>query len=141
MFLSLLAACGRKEPAPSPADPSPETSGSETTEESHELPVTDTKPPQDGPEVLEVKWNPGYVGSAQSQHPNEIYASPASCYSYTDVITVPKAGTKIYFSDDGGRYAAASAYVVSLWRQTGSGWEIDPDAKHYAGSGSSVSDV
>ena len=56
----------------------------------------------------------------------QIAASSGSTYSYTDVITVPKAGTTVYFFDQSftdyksGKYASTSALIVSHWKKVGS---------------------
>lgn len=135
MLLTLFTACGGKTPDPSPTEAV--TDGESKPDVTVEPPISDNEQ-----ESLDVKWNSGYVGSANGEHPNEIFTSPNVCYSYSDVITVPKAGTKIYFADDdNGKYASDAVYVISLWRETEDGWEIDPDAKHYAGSGFETSDI
>ena len=72
--------------------------------------------------TVEVKWNFGYVGSDKNTqgYVNKIKPKGGS-YSYTDVINIAKAGTKISFTDDntnsGGDtgFASAAAYVVSSW--------------------------
>ena len=145
LFLPLLAACGMEGSNSLPEDSITEPVGAaapESSDGSFEMEEISANPvPGNSPEVLTVHWNMGYIGSVNSQHPNQLYTAPDVCYSYTDVITVPKAGIKIYFADDGGKYASGSVYVVSFWRQAEDGWKLDLDARHYTGSGSAPSDV
>ncbi len=83
-------------------------------------------------QVLDVKWNRGYIGSQyHATRRFQIAASAGSTYSYTDVITIPKAGTTVYFFDqsftdyNGGMYASTSALSVSHWKKIGSSWAFD----------------
>ncbi len=83
-------------------------------------------------QVLDVKWNRGYIGSQyHATRRFQIAASSGSTYSYTDVITVPKAGTTVYFFDQtftdysGGMYASTSALSVSHWKKVGASWAFD----------------
>lgn len=99
------------------------------------------------PKDLEVVWKAGYVGSASNtSHANKINDGAGS-YVYTEVFTIPKAGTTITFVDDNagdggdGKYASTSAYVISSWKQEGGKWVIDLDRANYPGSTSTLSDV
>ncbi len=68
---------------------------------------------------VDTNWNFGYVKSDGS-----IVAS-GSAYSYTDVIVVPKAGSKVTFTDnnkDGTAFCSNSAYVFSTWTKDGDNW-------------------
>lgn len=89
---------------------------------------------------ISVKWNRGYIGSQyHSSSAFAIAASSGSTYSYSDVITIPKAGTTIYFFDqsftdyNGGMYASTSAMVISHWKQKGASWVIDRDEEYLNG--------
>ena len=100
-------------------EPTTEPTSEPTSEPTTSAPDVPADPPVD-PNVLNVKWNSGYVGSSSnSSYPNKIYNSSSAYYHYTDVITVAKAGTTITFADgnvsDGGdgKYASTSAYVIS----------------------------
>lgn len=77
-----------------------------------------------------VKWHLGYVGSnSHSSHANEIYAG--TLYSYSDVITIPEAGTLVTFfdvkgSEDTNKFASNAVYLVSHWIKNSSNeWVID----------------
>lgn len=90
--------------------------------------------------VIDVKWNNGYVGSQYHDSAKFALASPSSrVYFYTDVFTVPKAGTTVLFFDqtytdfDGGTYATTSAMTVSHWKQKGSAWVFDKDREYLTG--------
>lgn len=90
--------------------------------------------------VLDVKWNNGYVGSQYHDSAKFALASPSSrVYSYTDVFTVPKAGTTVLFFDqtytdfDGGTYATTSAMTVSHWKKKGATWVFDKTKAYLTG--------
>ncbi len=101
-----------------------------------------------GPVVVDVKWNCGYVGSDQNaqNYVNKIKENGGS-YSYSDVLTISKAGTKIYFTDDNTNsngdtnFASAAAYVISSWKWEGNEWVINLDGANYRGCGNSSSDI
>ena len=165
-LLMLLCACGKNnggDTATTEADPTSDATGAPTekpteqpteqpTEKPTEQPTTgkpDVPPdPPTDPDVLEVKWNAGYVGSSgnSSGYVNKIN-NAGGAYFYTDVITIPKAGTTITFSDanknDGGdgKYTSSAAYVFSSWKKEGNNWVIDLDRANYAGSGTSLSQI
>lgn len=68
---------------------------------------------------IDVVWNFGYVKADGS-----IVAS-GSAYSYTDVIVVPKAGSKVTFTDtnkNGTAFCSNSALVFSTWIKDGETW-------------------
>ena len=80
---------------------------------------------------VETAWHCGYVGSpTHGSSPNKIVENGPN-YSYSDVIVVPKAGSKVSFTDSnkaGGNsngYASASAAVFSTWTKDGENWVID----------------
>ena len=82
-------------------------------------------------ETITTEWYYGYVGSStQSSAPYAI-TNGSILYLYSDVVTIEKAGTTIYFFDDtqtdGGAsaYASTSAFVFSHWSQSGNIWVID----------------
>ena len=101
------------------------------------------------PQVLDLKWNMGYVGSGthSTEANRNTLVKVSGAYSYTDVFTIPKAGTTIVFRDDNtndggdGKYASTSAYVISSWKEVDGKWVIDLDRAVYAGSGSTNSDI
>ncbi|MBQ8431860.1 MAG: SGNH/GDSL hydrolase family protein [Clostridia bacterium] len=100
-----------------------------------------------GPETLELKWNYGYVASAtHSSTPNQLVPNGGG-YSYTDVFCIPRAGTTIVFKDDNTnsnnevKYASASAYVISSWKEVNGAWVLDTDGANYAGSGTNTSSI
>lgn len=82
---------------------------------------------------VETTWHCGYVGSpTHGSSPNKIVENGPN-YSYSDVIVVPKAGSKVSFTDSnkaGGNangYASASAAVFSTWTKDGENWVIDSE--------------
>ncbi len=76
--------------------------------------------------ILTVKWNKGFVGSKTNKSfKNKISESSSSGYSYSDIIIIPKKGTKIYFTDDKGSVATFDVYVFSEWKKSGSSYVLD----------------
>ena len=68
---------------------------------------------------VDTNWNFGYVKADGSIVAN------GSAYSYTDVIIVPKAGSKVTFTDtnkNGTAFCSNSAYVFSTWTKDGDNW-------------------
>lgn len=77
------------------------------------------------PELTGIKWNTGFVGSrVNKDYKNQISASSSS-FKYSDVITIPKAGTKISFTIKASSYTNDNYYAFSEWKQSGSAWIID----------------
>lgn len=116
-------------PAPETTTPAPETTT--TAPETTPAPVKTE---------IEVKWQLGYVGSStHSSYAYKIHPT-GGMYSYTDVITIPKAGTEISFTDDNTNsngdtlFASASAFVVSSWKLENGEWVIDKEGANFAGS-------
>ncbi len=90
--------------------------------------------------TITTEWYYGYVGS--DTHTSSPYGivKGGLLYLYSDVITIEKSGTTIYFFDDtqvdgdSSSYASASAFVFSHWKQSGSSWVIDKDKDNRNGS-------
>ncbi len=82
---------------------------------------------------LEVTWNAGYVGCATNKNKNKIVAGN-SLWQYTDIITVPKAGTKISFDVPSGSLPTNAVYVFSTWKKSGSDWIVDLDGANVTGT-------
>ncbi len=78
--------------------------------------------------LIDVTWNMGYIGSDQhsASKVNQI-SSGSRFYMYSDVITVPKAGTKIWVStppeDVCGDFNLV--WAVSHWKDEGGKWVFD----------------
>ncbi len=91
-------------------------------------------------EVKDLAWHDGYVGSQYHDSQAFNVTSPSNqVYDYSDVFTVPKAGTTVYFFDqdftdhDGSKYASTSVMTVSHWKQQGSGWVFDKTKEYLNG--------
>lgn len=72
----------------------------------------------DGVKVT-TNWNFGYVQPAGTIKEN------GSAYSYSDIIVVAKAGSKVTITDsnkDGTLFASAGAAVFSTWTKDGDNW-------------------
>ena len=80
---------------------------------------------------VNTNWNFGYVKADGS-----IVAS-GSAYSYTDVIVVPKAGSKVTFTDtnkNGTAFCSNSALVFSTWTKDGENWVFANGVKGEGGT-------
>ena len=99
--------------------------------------------------IVDTTWHLGYVGSNTNvNHANQIViGTSGNYYSYSDVITIEKAGTKIWFTDDNTNangdslYASTAAYVISSWKQEDNDWVIDLESANYCGSTSNTSEI
>lgn len=121
-LLACLSAASCDRPA-QPADTTAESkSHSETTAPIESTAETTSEPTQKN--ILDVRWNLGYVGSDQNMDGYNYMINPDGIgYSYSDVITLEKAGTKITFTDPGNGRTDNSVFVISTWREI-SGWMI-----------------
>ncbi len=74
-----------------------------------------------------LEWYYGYVGSTSHSSSANKISNGSINYIYSDVFTVPKAGTTIYLYDDPSTdgNASSNAAVFSHWKQAGSNWVID----------------
>ena len=80
---------------------------------------------------VNTNWNFGYVKADGS-----IVAS-GSTYSYTDVIVVEKAGSKVTFTDtnkNGTAFCSNSALVFSTWTKDGENWVFANGVKGEGGT-------
>lgn len=107
-------------------------------------PVIKMRVPSENGAVLALDWSMGYVKSGTGA----IVSTVNSRYSYTEVFTIPKAGTTVTFADNNTNnngdtgYASNGALVVSSWSKDSSGnWIFNSDGSNYAGSGNALSDV
>ncbi|MDY4897657.1 MAG: SGNH/GDSL hydrolase family protein [Eubacteriales bacterium] len=99
-----------------------------------------TGAPLIGTPVSGLKWNHGYIGSQYHDSAKYTITSPSNIYYYySDVFTVPKAGTTVMFFDhtfndfDGGKYASTSVLAVSHWKKSGSNWIFDKSREYLTG--------
>jgi len=89
-----------------------------------------------GGKVLDVKWNPGYIGSANhASQKHNIVSGSSSMYVNSDVITVEKAGSTVVFFDgtkvtgyDGGKYASINCNAFTAYKKQGDAWVVDPES-------------
>lgn len=80
---------------------------------------------------VDTKWNFGYVKADGS------IVEKGGSYSYTDVIVVPKAGSKVTFTDtnkNGTAFCSNSAYVFSTWTKDGDNWVFANGVKGEGGT-------
>ena len=91
-------------------------------------------------ELKDLQWHDGYVGSQYHDSQKYNVTSPSNKdYEYSDVFTVPKAGTTVYFFDqtfedfDGSKYASTSVMTVSHWEKSGSNWVFDKSKEYLTG--------
>lgn len=91
-------------------------------------------------ETINVTWHCGYIASYMHKTASATVMSNQTNYSYSDVITVPYAGTKITFVDDNkgsstAGFASQNAYVFSLWQKDGNEWKLENSQMHFCGVG------
>ena len=91
-------------------------------------------------EVKGLEWHDGYVGSQYHDSQAFNVTSPSNqVYDYSDVFTVPKAGTTVYFFDqtftdhDNSKYASTSVMTVSHWKKEGETWVFDKSKEYLNG--------
>jgi hypothetical protein len=83
---------------------------------------------------VDTNWNYGYVKSDGTINPT------GSAYSHTDIIIVPKAGSKVTFTDsnkNGSKFCSNSALVFSTWTKDGDNWVFASGVKGEEGTFSS----
>lgn len=91
--------------------------------------------------VLDIEWSYGMVCSSyNSLYKNQI-SDVLQSYSYSNVLTFPKAGTKITFTDEKAPFATKGTYVFSSWTQVKGKWTLDVEGVNYAGSDDKASYV
>lgn len=90
-------------------------------------------------EVKGLEWHDGYVGSQYHDSKAFVISNGNAVYDYSDVFTVPKAGTTVYFFDqtftdhDDSKYASTSVMTVSHWKKVGSSWAFDGSKEYLNG--------
>ena len=129
------AACGK--------DPEPNEGTSDTDTTSVEEDTSTTENPEaSDPKahlLVNTKWNFGYVGSYQNKQSTNAILNEAENYSYTDVFTIPKAGTTVTFgitqenTDGMVEIASSDVYVISQWKQDNGEWILMPNGANYIG--------
>ncbi len=80
---------------------------------------------------VDVNWNFGYVKA------DGTIVESGSAYSYSDVIVVEKAGSKVTFTDNnknGSAFCSNSAYVFSTWTKDGENWVFTDGVKGEGGT-------
>lgn len=91
----------------------------------------------EGRTELELKWNDGYIGSNTNSNKNKAVPGGGSGgWQYTDVFTVPKAGTKIVFDLESSVMPTNSVWVFSSWMKVGESWVMDLAGANVIGSAS-----
>lgn len=137
-----LISCGAGEETPTGEATDPPASGTAPEEE---LTTAAERATESAPWTVQTVWHLGYVGSATNTSYKNKLNTAGGYYSYTDVITVPEAGTTLTFIDDNtndngdGKFASNSAYVISSWKEASPGvWELDTDGANYAGGSDEV---
>lgn len=84
---------------------------------------------------LDISWHCGYISSTDNQNVEKagIYDNMAT-YSYSDMITIPRAGTKIYFTDTEASFASYRTYVFSSWKEENGEWVLDLESCNIMGT-------
>ena len=99
-------------------------------------------------EPVALRWHLGYVGSAShSTYTNKLNPT-GGMYSFSEIFTVPKAGSTVSFTDDNtnsngdSNFASAAAYVFSSWKEESPGvWVIDTDGYNVNGTEAEYTDA
>lgn len=129
------AACGK---APENSEAASDT---DTTSVEDDTPTTESSEASDPKAHLLVntKWNFGYVGSYQNKQATNAVLNEAENYSYTDVFTIPKAGTTVTFcitqenTDGKVEIPSSDVYVISQWKQDNGEWILMRNGANYIG--------
>ncbi|MBE6703314.1 MAG: SGNH/GDSL hydrolase family protein [Ruminococcaceae bacterium] len=89
---------------------------------------------------ISVKWHMGMVSSDLHEESPLALLDGEEGYSYSDIITIPKPGTCVTFTDnngedaiDGGEYADEKVFVLSHWVEENGEWVIDHPGDNYTG--------
>ena len=91
---------------------------------------------------LDVKWNRGYIASPWNKNANAIIMDNVDGYSYSDVITIPHAGTKITFYDNTPITTTDNYQLTfSLWNEVDGEWELAPKSKYFYGNKANTSAI
>ncbi|MBR6681022.1 MAG: SGNH/GDSL hydrolase family protein [Clostridia bacterium] len=147
-----LSSCGNGEGAQDTSENTSENTSAETTavgssSESTDTETTSTEPIETDAIYtvsgesgeLELEWSLGTVcSSSNSLYKNQI-STILQNHSYTNVITFPKAGTKISFVDEKPTFASKGSYIFSSWTMVNGKWTLDTEGINYAGSSSAES--
>ena len=141
LFPAILSAC-QKDTAPDPIAESEQSGTEAVTEEEKE---TQTEIPERGEtKVLEVTWKTGQMVSDYSNKTPGLSTDSTTnkLHQYSEVITVPKAGTLIQFLDASPDFTSRFTYVISSWKEVGDGiWQFDPTGTNISGSDVSESPI
>ena len=108
----------------------------------------ETTPSTGGDETVALRWHLGYVGSSTHSSMKNTLNPTGSMYSFSEIFTVPKAGSTITFTDDNTdsngdkNFASAAAYVFSSWKEESPGvWVIDLDGYNVSGTQATYTDA
>ena len=88
---------------------------------------------------LAVTWHLGMVTSDQHKESPCTILDGVEEYSYSDIITIPKMGTRITFVDDNGpesvdgAYATEQVFVISHWVEEDGEWVLEHPGDNYTG--------
>lgn len=133
VIVMLFSACNKEEGS---ADETTVNTTEATTEATTTAVQTTALPPIEyGVKTLDVTWNRGYVAAPWNKNANAIIMENADGFSYSDVITVPHAGTKIIFRDDDPITLTDNYQLnISLWNEVDGKWEMAPESKYFYGT-------
>jgi hypothetical protein len=137
---------GSTESAPDTSTPdtaTPDVSPDSSTEDTTDVPPTSdtsdvggTDKPTSTKEVINVKWTMGLVRSDAATRPGYLYKG--SCgYSYSEVISIPTAGTEISYTIKNIAKSALptdQVFVISAWKSDGSKFVFDENGTNLRGT-------
>ena len=89
---------------------------------------------------IAVTWHMGMVTSHLCKEDPLTILDGVEGYSYSDIITLERPGTRLTFTDDngadspdGGVYASEQVFVLSHWEEKDGEWVIDHPGDNYTG--------
>ena len=88
----------------------------------------------------EIEWHRGIITSASHETPLALI-DEYDGYSYSDVIHLPEAGTKLTFTDwntedmPDTEWAGEDVLVISHWVEQNGEWVLENPGDHYTGTG------
>ena len=88
---------------------------------------------------ISVKWHMGVITSDLDKNDPVQLLENVEGYSYSDIITIPKAGTRLTFTDYNGEdavddtYADETVFVLSHWEEQNGVWVIEHPGDNYTG--------
>ncbi|MBQ7384535.1 MAG: SGNH/GDSL hydrolase family protein [Clostridia bacterium] len=127
VMVMIFSACNKTEESAEETTAATTTVG-ETEATTTAVQTTALPPIVYGEMELDVNWNCGYVAAPWNNGASSVLMENASGYSYSDIIRVTHAGTKISFKVSAMGAADDSILVFSVWNEANGRWEMAPES-------------